>query len=133
MIDEHINKIDKIDLAACTMTFCEEGIIHIDFKKIEELTVKDVKEMMDVFGQKSEGKKHPILITVKQFMTIDKDVRELWAEQGRSQYSSADAIVATHVAIKMIANFYIAVNKPAIPTRVFNFEQEAIDWLKTFL
>lgn len=132
MIDERIHKTDKINLKGCIIEFRWDGIVHIDYKKTDELLVKDVMEIIDNLKEYGAGNKYPTLITVKQFMFVDKDVRELWASDIRSRHSLADAMVVRPIALKMIANFYISVNKPPIPTRVFNDEDLAIEWLKTF-
>jgi hypothetical protein len=34
---------------------------------------------------------------------------------------------------KMMANVYLRVAKPKIPTKIFTDEQEGIEWLKLFL
>ena len=92
MVDEHINKTDKVDLASSTIMLRGDGIIHIDFKKIDELTIKDVMEIVNALKKNVRGEKYPTLITVKQFISIDKDVRELWADTKRSKYSIASAM-----------------------------------------
>jgi hypothetical protein len=37
------------------------------------------------------------------------------------------------MAQKILANFYIKINKPERPTKFFNNKDEAINWLKPFL
>ena len=51
----------------------------------------------------------------------------------REEISCADAYVLKSLAQKIIANFYIRLNKPKIPTNFFTDEDSAIEWLTTFL
>lgn len=41
------------------------------------------------------------------------------------------AIVNDSLSIKLLGNFYIRMNKPIVPTKVFSDVDTAIKWLKT--
>jgi len=47
--------------------------------------------------------------------------------------SSARALLIESLVGQVIANFFISLNKPTVPTRLFTSEVEAVAWLKTFI
>ena len=42
----------------------------------------------------------------------------------------ADALVINSLAHKILANFYMKMNKPVKPTKIFTSQKKAVDWLK---
>jgi hypothetical protein len=45
---------------------------------------------------------------------------------------SASAILVSSPMLKMMANFFILVNKPKNPTRMFTSKESAVEWLANF-
>ena len=99
------------------------GVIH----KIMKISIiKGIEEL-------SSGKKHPVLILVDKFTLPTSEVREYLALPETALYTSAEAYVLTSFSQKLAGNIYLSFNKPARPTKFFNSEDKAVEWLKTFL
>ena len=47
--------------------------------------------------------------------------------------ATAVALVVDTPVSRVLGNFYLGLSKPHIPSRLFNDEAEALDWLKRFL
>ena len=130
---EEVYIISKVELSASTVSLRSDGIMHLDLHPKTELTLKDGWEIIKTIGEIGGGKKFPNMLTAKGFLNVHKDARALSASEGGNEFTLADALVVNSTAIKLIANFYISFNKPVRPTKLFNSEQKAVEWLKTFL
>jgi hypothetical protein len=77
--------------------------------------------------------KAPVLFIANEFSLPSKESREYLAKKESLPYSLADAYVINSFPQKIAANFYLKVNKPARPTKMFNNKEDALIWLKTYM
>ena len=130
---ETISILDKIKTSVAEVILRSDGIIHFQVKGNISITAKDGKEMVDAAGKVGKGKKYPILITAGKYTLAEKEAREFAASEAGNKYTVAGAIVAKSLAQKLLGNAYLKVNKPITPTALFDNEDNAIKWLKTFI
>lgn len=64
----------------------------------------------------------------RSFTDIEQEVREWAADPGGNLYTISDAIVLGNVGQKILSDFYLKINRPVKPTKVFNSLNKAIDW-----
>jgi hypothetical protein len=110
-----------------------DGIMYVRISPEKEESVPLVKEMVKKMGEMVNYQQVPLLAHHEEFALPGKANRDYWAKKESCPYSKADAFMIKSVAMKLIANFYLRLNKPQRPTRMFVDEREAIKWLKTFL
>jgi len=110
-----------------------DGIMYIHISPEKEETVELAKEMVKKFGEMVNYKKVPMLARHEEFALPGKENHDYWAKKEACPYSKADAFITNSPAMKLISNFYLRINKPARPTKMFSKEKEAIEWLKNFL
>jgi hypothetical protein len=77
--------------------------------------------------------KRPFLFNAFNDVVITKEARDHSAELEKTYPGIASAVIADNLAYKIIANFYLKVNKPKTLYKVFNDVASAEIWLKTFL
>lgn len=116
-----------------TLRLRKDGILHIDICPDETFTREDVIEILIGSKQLGGGKKIASLINVGPYTVADKEARELAVQPGFCKYRIADAFVVSTLSQKIVANFYLKVNKPPIPTRFFKTEKEALKWLNKII
>ena len=134
MEDKVVDIIDKVELAASVISLRDDGLFQIQMKEIErEVELQDVKEMTETVGRMGNGKIYPVLILIKRFNPITKEASEYAASEAAAIYTIADAIVISNFAIRIATNFYIKIFKPRRPTKMFNSEERAVEWLRTLL
>jgi hypothetical protein len=110
-----------------------DGIMYVRTSTEKEETVELVKKMVAKMGEMLNYKKAPILAIHDEYSMPKKANRDYWAKKESCPYSKAEAFMMDSTAIKLIANFYLKVNKPERPTKLFTNENEAIKWLSNFL
>ncbi len=116
-----------------TLNMREDGILHTHVSSERVQTVNDLKEVVPIVGEMVNYKQVPLLVTLDDFALPSADVRKFWADKETCPYNSAEAFIAVSPGHKMIGNFYLAINKPGRPTKMFSKEEEAIIWLKFFI
>ncbi len=125
--------INKITFEVFTLTLRKDGILNVDISAEKEYTVDNLKELMPIMGQFLNYKKVPMLITRDESVLPTLETRNYWAKKDSCPYSLAEAFIMKTLALKLIGNFYLKVNKPGRTTRIFSSEEDAVKWLKSFL
>lgn len=124
--------MNQIELKKSIVSLLENGIMHIHLKHGAEIELSDAILIVEAMGKLGKGKKFPVLIDAGEFTSVDKEVRIFSASEESNLYTIADAIAYYSFAQKLIADFYIKHNKPAVPTKAFPTKEEALKWLETF-
>ncbi len=61
--------------------------------------------------------------------SFSKEAREYIASNEINHLVKAEALVINSLALRIMGNFYLKVNKPARPSKLFNDRSVALDWL----
>lgn len=122
----------RIDLGHSEIFMRDDGIVQINSKN-HNYDTQDLKEINVAQGKITKGKRCALLVIVDPFADIDSDAREYMACAEATQFSIAEAYVIRSLAQKILANFYLKVGKPEVPTRFFNEQNDAEDWLRSYL
>jgi hypothetical protein len=131
--DKSLKIIDEIILPHTHLLLRNDGIVQISYPDYFSFTLEDSIESVNAIGKITNGIPHPILKIPGKYTTVDKDTRDHVAKGDGARFSIAEAFIITSLAHKLIANFYIKIDKPQKPTRFFSTITEAEIWLKTFL
>ena len=108
------------------------NIIHLQFEPGFNGELEDARQMVDIF-KKVKGKDKALLLVIyDEDNMFSKEAREYVASDEVSQFLKADALVIKGLALRIIGNGYLRINKPNRPTRLFNKADEALDWLRQF-
>ncbi len=109
----------------------KNGIFYAIFKELNTLDMDaakvSVKDRLDFF----EGKSYPCLFDITKVKETTKEARDFMANEG-NDLVIASAMVVNNPMLKMMANFYIMVNKPKNPTRLFTDRDSALEWLEQY-
>lgn len=107
-----------------------DNIIELHFENGFSGSVDDARHMVQLFKKLSGPFKPSLLVICSEDNTFSKEAREYTASREVSAVLKADAFVIKGLALRIIGNGYLKINKPRRPTRLFNSKEEAIDWLK---
>ncbi len=128
-VDRHIDFVEKIELARAEVGLRTDGIMYFRINDGEILELDDSKQIVDAIKRIGEGKPYPNLVVVGKDASVDSEARAFAASEEGNIYTVADAVVIHSFAQQLVGNFYIRFNKPIRPTRLFNSEARAIQWL----
>lgn len=109
----------------------DDGILFCKYKPYTILILSAAKQVV-TDRLKLQGEiSFPVLCDIRAIDNAEKSARDFMSFEGTT-LCSAVAFLAEPDYTKELFNFYVALNKPAIPVRLFTQEQEAINYLKTF-
>ncbi len=74
-----------------------------------------------------------MLHIANDYVQVTEQARDYGSSEEGLRYSAAEAFVIKSLAHKLLANFYLKVNKPSVPTKFFGKKKDAENWLKKFL
>lgn len=128
-----IQILKTVNFKILSVNLRSDGLVHVKIKGNEEIDVKNVVEVVSALETFYEEKKFPLLIVVDEYTLPTPEARAYIATPESDPYACAEAYVIQSFTQKLAGNVYLSFNKPARPTRLFNSEEKAIEWLKTFL
>jgi len=97
------------------------------------MTLEQVIDDLASIRQRLGNRKMPKMMVVNKLSGTTSEVRSFYARPDATINLSAEAIVVPSKATKMMANFYLRMNQPARPTRVFNNEASALRWMEYYM
>lgn len=79
------------------------------------------------------GNAYPMLSNILAVKNSTKEARDFLASEKGCEGVIAAAILIGSYTTSMIGNFFLRVNKPVVPTKLFTCEEEAKKWLSQFV
>jgi hypothetical protein len=126
--------LDKITTSVAEIYFSEDGILRVKYFPEAEVELKEAIEIEKHVLDLANGIPRLIIIdTINSYVNYSPEAREYMARSEKlSKIRKAFAILVNNLSTKLIANFYLRFNRPPNPGKVFNSEDKAIAWLKSF-
>ena len=112
---------------------CGNSILKIKVFAWAELEIEDAREMREMLVQLANGNKYAVMLDASETFSITKDARELISGNEFAQERIVIAFYTLSLANRIIGNFFMGLNKPSVPAKLFNNENEAIAWLHQYL
>jgi hypothetical protein len=104
---------------------------YTQFKPNTKLDLEAAKTIIHDAVVLAGDKIYPVLTDIRDMPPHDKEVRDYFANEA-SASSLVNAILVSSSISRILANFFLTLNKPSIPTRIFNDPVKAAKWLEMF-
>jgi len=111
-------------------TWIEDGVLFYVYKSNVIIDLKAAKEIIAERTRLLQGEKRPLLTDIRGVRYFDKEARDFFARA--SGLVKCNAVLADSPASRLITDFYISVNKPVTPIKIFTDREEAIRYLQSF-
>jgi hypothetical protein len=112
--------------------FDDQGILYCVYKKGVERSMTETRETIEEFKKQLNGEKVCMLADVTNSGQSSKEIREYVARE-LPKFIKAIAMISDSPLGKMLANLFLTLKNQPYPTKVFNNESEAREWLKYYL
>jgi hypothetical protein len=110
----------------------EKGIFCSISKKGIPQTLEEAKKRIDLLRKLLGGKKVCMLLDVTHSGETTKEIQDLAAEE-LPKLVKAMAILSDSALGRMIVNLFFNIKEQPYPTKMFNDEQVAREWLEQYL
>ena len=92
-------------------------------------SIADIQENYSVIKRFAGQNKAFILNIVGENTSVEAEVREFSSKGPHADYVDTEVFVINSIAQKLLANFYLKINKSIVRTKFFNKPSEAEKWL----
>ncbi len=126
-----ITIVRQIDLPEALIKLRSDGIVHVYYKENTTLDVPLQMRMMEVFREITGNQKMNFIFESDEGFSLTKEARENAIKLEDDTPVKASAMIITSLASRLIANFFIRMNKPKIRYKLFAAVEEAAKWLNS--
>lgn len=130
-IDPNIKIIKEIDFEEAKLCLRDDGIVHVFYKDNTILDIPLQLKMADAFNTIADGKPTLFVFEAGDSVHVTNEARNNALKLEGSTPILASAVIAHNLAYRMIANFFLKVQKPKGKYYVVANLQEAVKWLKS--
>jgi hypothetical protein len=106
-----------------------DGIVQIHAAEDTLFTIKETKLVHEKVNELTGEKPMLVLHLPGKHANADDETRKFLASEQASHNRIALAFVLQSMGQKIVGNFFLKINKPKVPTRFFNTQEEAETWL----
>jgi hypothetical protein len=121
---------EEIFTSKCRVRLLEPNLLENKILDGFTMDVGDVEELKKVNIAMTEDGHYAILVIFGHLSEVTKGARELIASKEFQRNTIAKALLVDNIGHRLVGNFYLAVNRPHIKTRLFTDRELAIKWLK---
>ena len=116
-------------LGKATLDYEEENILKIKILQHASIDLDAAKAIVETAEEISGSSVHGNIIDIRDMVFMSRDARAFFAKQDRSNVV-AIAIIMKSLFHNALVNLYLDISRPAIPTKAFEKEIDAIDWIR---
>ena len=98
-------------------------------------TLQTAQENIDAYERVRDAlgkEKIRVLVDMRQATRVNREARNYYANERTASIQRATALLVSSPLSATIANFFMGLNKPLTPTRMFTKTDEAIAWLQSY-
>lgn len=117
------------DFPKIKMTYMDQQLIHYKVKENCLITMDDVNLCLEAIEEFDSENVYLNLYELGKNSKIMEDVKAWASDSKGNKQTVADAIVIQSLAHKLIANAYLKINRPPLPTKIFTNYERALEWL----
>ena len=93
----------------------------------------DAAQLILAYGRSLVDHPVPVLVHMGAIRRVTREARAFFASDDYTQLAAQSALLVSSPVSRVISNFFIGLNKPLYPLRLFTDEASAVAWLREFL
>lgn len=119
-----------IELRAYYTWMGSDGIARTQVKTGYAIVLEDAEENAKTVNGLFGPDFYPLVIDTRNIKSISKEARDFFSMRGRESRVYGFAILVDSQLSKIIGNFFMGLNRPRVPVKIFTTEKKAIEWCK---
>lgn len=120
--------IKAIETSTCKLELKYENIVFLYTKENASIEIPEVNELHKAFREITDEQPCYLLVMPGIGTNSSSEARK-YAANNKNNNIVAEAIIVPNLAIHLLANFYIQVNRPTHKVKIFKGQEKAIEWL----
>ena len=122
---------NEIETRTCTLRVDEEGVLRIIVKPGARMELADAEENMRACGELCGERSRAVIVDLSGVQSVSRDARNCFSGDLAKQFIRANATLVGSPTSRLIGNFFLALNRPPYPIKIFNDESDALEWLRS--
>jgi hypothetical protein len=110
----------------------KNGILYGQYK-VASINLEFAKTAVQLRKDFTNGLAYPNLVRGFDVISIEKKARDFFATPDATMGVLAGALITNSIFQATLANFFLKVSNPKIPTKLFTDERKAIEWLEQYI
>lgn len=110
-----------------------DSIARTLVKEGAEIVLEDAKANSVAVNGLLGPQKFALIVDTRKIKAITKEARDYFSLNGRESRVIAFAILIDSPLSRIIGNFFMGLNKPRVPVKLFNIETKAVAWCQTLV
>jgi hypothetical protein len=112
----------------------DDGIVRTKMMPgVFELELSDAQEVVHAVAAVGGNVARPVLVDLREVRSMSRECRKYFAGPETAKVEAAAALLVVSPVARAIGNFFMGLNRPLCPTRLFTSEADALVWLKQFV
>ena len=103
-----------------------DGLVRFEWAEGAALTPTDAQQALDAIAALHDNVAGPVLVDLRTFSSVERKARRMFAA---TPAVTRQALLVDSPLSRTIGNFFLTLNRPAMPVKLFDDEAEAIVWL----
>jgi len=122
----------SVETRTAIQTLREPDYVHVLMKPGIEVSLEDARESSAATLKLAGQRKIRVLVDTRPARGISRDARTHFADSKVRKYTVAQALLIDSGPSRVMGNFFLGLNKPPFPTKLFTSEEKADAWLREY-
>jgi hypothetical protein len=124
-----VETLKKIELEYARIQLLPNKIVRVEMFDDVIIGLKECRGINRAIGELSEGKEAPVLMVPGHHTHFLPESRDFSASPEGQMFTMGDALVVSNLGQRILMQFYLKFNRPPKPSKAFDTEDHAIEWL----
>jgi hypothetical protein len=108
----------------------DDDILFFIYKPGITMNIEAAKRVVADRIEVQKGIPYAVFCDMRGIKDSDKPARDYLAKEGSSMVKAV-AVLTDSPVTKIMANFYLTISRPIVPTKMFTDKSQAVDYLKS--
>jgi hypothetical protein len=123
----------ELTVRVASLWLGEDGIVRIIHVPGAIVSLEDAQETMAAYLTINKGMPRRLLVDTRTLTSLSREARKYYAGEDAAKVACAAAIIVGTPVSRVSGNFYLGLASPHLPSRLFQSEDDALEWLKGYL
>ncbi len=115
-----------------TRMWLSNGILVVEYKPRLVMNIEISKQIVRDRLKLSNGVARPLLLDGRNFVSMDRAAMKYYKTKEVVQYVTSAAFITGSALSSLAGNIFLTLEKPLVPTKLFNSEEKALEWLEKY-
>lgn len=124
---------ESVETSLSRIWLDDDGILHTVNRPGSCFDLEAAQENLYAARRFLNGRKVPVAVDLRGTLSMSRPARQYYASEEGAFDTLATALIVDSPVERIIGNFFIGLQRPRAPVKLFDVKDEAVKWLKGFL